>query len=73
MCVNDKWFYLLLATVYSLLTVSHVNFVVFPKTYMCNNHGNHIRAIVLKLLNKIYTNSHKEASVDMYNVYLIII
>jgi hypothetical protein len=46
-CEYDKILYLLLGTVYSLLTVSYLPFVVNPKTYTCNNHCNHIRAVVL--------------------------
>jgi hypothetical protein len=38
---------------------------IIPKTYICNNRGNHIRTLVLKLLNNNIANCLKEATEDM--------
>jgi hypothetical protein len=71
--IYDKWFYLVLATVYWLLTVIHLPFVVIPKTLICINHGNHIRTFVFYFQNKNITNSYKEATEDVHNEHLLIL
>jgi hypothetical protein len=46
-CGYDECLYLLLRTLNSLLTVSHLFCVVLVKLYICNTHYNNVRTSVL--------------------------